>query len=428
MQAFAKRFPFLHSKIERNLSTDLHDMKLALDEEQFDIHYQPQVNIRGVLQSAEALLRWNHKDRGPISPGEFIPFAEENHLINDISDWVIQKVCKQLHVWKEKGLALRPVAVNISPIRIMKGGLFEFVKEQLSLYDLQAELLEFEITETSMLKNDQQVLSTLFALKDLGIKIAIDDFGTGYSSLKYLREFHADKIKIDQVFIKELSDSNKFDSAIVSSILLLAKGLGVKIVAEGVEEVHQLNFLKQRECDMIQGFLFSKPVPHDQFEKMLKTGFLKPKKGQSLLPEEERRHYYRFEFPYDVLGKMTIIEINQKKINIGSSPILIKDISLGGIKIVSTLKLPINSEIKFMFEFSLGDNLFKTEGLLKWTEETKGGLHLYGVLFKLNLKDEDRLALLINKMSVSQNLSQEIVGTEFVYEDSYSYLKKYIVS
>lgn len=426
MQALAKRIPFLTSKFERKISTALQDMRLAIDEEQFEIHYQPQVNIRGTIQSAEALLRWNHKDQGPISPGEFIPFAEENNLINDISDWVIQKVCKQLYEWKEKGLSLRPIAVNISPIRIMKGGLVDFVKNQLELYDLTAEWLEFEITETSMLKNDQQVLSTLFSLKELGIKIAIDDFGTGYSSLEYLREFQADKIKIDQIFIKELSDSNKYDSAIVSSILLLAKGLGVKIVAEGVEEVHQLKFLKQRDCDMIQGYLFSKAVPHDQFEKMLKTGYLKPKKGPSIQPEEERRNYYRFEFPYDVLGKMTIIEINQRKINIGSSPILIKDISLGGIKIVSTLKLPINSEIKFMFEFSLGNNLFKTEGLLKWTEETKGDTYLYGVEFKLNLKDEDRLSLLINKMSVSQNLSQEIVGTEFIFEDSYSYLKKCI--
>lgn len=426
MHALVKRFPFLSSKEEQVKDLDLKDMKLAIEEGHFEIHYQPQVNIRGTIQSAEALLRWNHKDRGSISPGEFIPFAEENKLINDISDWVIEKVCRQLREWKDKGIKVRPIAINISPIRIMEGGLVELVKEQLTLHDLQADLLEFEITETSLLKNDNHVLNTLFALKDLGIKIAIDDFGTGYSTLEYLRVFQADKIKIDQIFIKELNEGNKNDSAIVSSILLLAKGLGMKIVAEGVEEVHQLKFLKQRDCDIIQGYLFSKPVPQEQFEKMLNTGYLKPKKGAQLQIEEERRHYYRFEFPYDVLGKMTIIEINQRKINIGSSPILIKDISIGGIKIISTLKLPINSEIKFMFEFSLGNHLFKTEGVLKWSEEAKGNMHLYGVKFKLNQKDEDRLALLINKMSVSQNLSQEIVGTEFIYEDSYTFLQKCI--
>ncbi|MFC4025194.1 EAL domain-containing protein [Oceanobacillus longus] len=401
------------------------DMRKALKNEEFEIYYQPKVNTEGIIVGAEALLRWNHHEWGLVSPGEFIPIAEENHFINDLGDWVIKEVCVQLKEWKEKGLTLRPIAINLSPIRLMKKGLVEYVKQQLELYQIPGNYLEFEITEESLLKSDHTVLSTLEDLKSIGTTIAIDDFGTGYSSLQYLREIHADTLKIDKIFVQHITDENKVDAAIVSSTMHLAKGLGLKVVAEGVEEYEQLEFLKQNECDIIQGYLFSKPVALETFEQMLQTGYLLPsKKKLSLIPEVERRAFYRFEFPYRVLGNMTITEVNHRKVSLGATPILIENISLGGIKIVSLLKLPINSDMKFMFAFTLMNELFELEGTLTWKNDAKGDMFFYGVKFNLNTYDEDRLAPLINQLSVLQNTNQQIPNTDFVYEDSFSYLHK----
>ena len=237
------------------------------------------------------------------------------------------------------------------------------------------------------MKIDKSVLSTIEELKELGIRIAIDDFGTGYSSIEYLREFHADTLKIDQVFIKNMSTTNEKDTVIVSSILHLAKGLNMRIVAEGVEEYEQFHFLKQKECDYIQGYLFSKPVPADMYEKLLRIGYIKPVK-YDVKPERERRRYYRFDFPFPVLGEMTITEVNNRRVNVGATEILIKDISLGGLKVQSTLKLPINADFKFRFKFIMMDEQFNIKGTVQWKDEAKGDTFLYGIAYDLSQMDE----------------------------------------
>ncbi|PAV30827.1 hypothetical protein CIL05_03655 [Virgibacillus profundi] len=402
------------------------DMRKAIVNEDFEMYYQPQVEPgTGIIQGAEALIRWNHEEWGLVSPGEFIPLAEENHLIHNISDWVIKKVCLQLREWRDKDLTLRPIAINLSPIRFFKKGLVELVKQQLELHQIPAKYLEFEITESSLLKSEKGVLSTIAALKELGVKIAIDDFGTGHASMNYLREFQADTIKIDQVFIKSSDGQNKKDRAIVSSILHLAKGLDMKIVAEGVEEYDQLEFLKQKECDLIQGYLFSKPVPAEKFEQMLGTGYLKPTKQKlNKAPDKERRKFYRFEFPFSLRAEMAILEVNKRKVDLGSAEILIKNISLGGLKILSTLKLPINSNMKFRFHFTLMNEQFAIDGSLVWKNEGKGSTFYYGIKFDITDIEEDRLAGLMNKMTVLRKLNQEIPDTDFIHEDAYLYLSK----
>ncbi|MEC2159735.1 EAL domain-containing protein [Virgibacillus halodenitrificans] len=399
-------------------------MRKAIINEEFELYYQPLVEAgNGRIYGAEVLIRWNHKEWGLVSPGEFIPLAEENHLIHDIGDWVIRKACAQLREWKEKEYPLRPIAINISPIRFMKKGLVELVKEQLDLYQIPANYLEFEITEGSLLRNEKNVLTTLQALKDLGVQIAIDDFGTGFSSLDYLRTFKPNKIKIDQTFIRYINqENNKIDSGIVSSLLYLAKAIDTKIVAEGVEEFEQYEFLKQRDCDLIQGYLFSKPVKLERYEQLLKSGYIKPQKNKTQIkPEEERRAYYRLKFPYHLAGEMTIIEVNKRKLNLSSTPILIENISLGGMKILSALKLPINSNIKFKFKFRVSNEEFQIEGSLKWKNEGKANIFYYGVSFQLTIPDEDRLAPIINQLSTSHKRNQEITDTSFVYEQPQTY-------
>ncbi|MGJ9457966.1 EAL domain-containing protein [Oceanobacillus sp. CF4.6] len=402
------------------------DMREAIVNEEFEIYYQPQVDPQdGLILGAEALIRWNHKDWGLVSPGEFISLAEENHLIHFIGDWVIQNVFAQLKQWKDKGITLRPISINVSPIRFMKKGLVELVSEQLALHQIPAKYIEFEITEGSLLKDEKRVLSTLKGLRDLGVKIAIDDFGTGYSSMEYLRKFKPDTIKIDQIFIKNLTNEDKIDRGIISSILHLAKSIDANIVAEGVEEYEQYEFLQQQECNSIQGYLFSKPVQLEKYEQMIQIGYLKPTKTKMKpVLQEERRDFFRFVFPYHVRGEMTITEVANRKVELGSTKILIEDVSLGGLKMVSSLKLPINEDMKFMFEFKLINELFDLNGILKWKNEEKADMYSYGVSFDLNQHDEDRLAPLINLMSTLRNANQEIPDTEFIYEDAHLFFLK----
>lgn len=254
-------------------------MRKAILNEEFELYFQPKVEpIRGQIYGAEVLIRWNHNEWGAISPSEFIPIAEENQMINLITDWVIKRVLSLLKEWKAQGYLLRTLSVNVPPIRFMRDGLVELVREQLQINDIPAKYLELEVTESTLLRSDKIVLSKIEELKKLGIKIAIDDFGTGYASFDLLRKFHPDTLKIDQVFVQNIHHENEMDRGIISSILYLAKTLEMKVVAEGVEELHQIEFLKQQECDFIQGYLFSPPVSQSEYERLMKIGYLKPKK------------------------------------------------------------------------------------------------------------------------------------------------------
>jgi diguanylate cyclase (GGDEF)-like protein/PAS domain S-box-containing protein len=245
------------------------DLRKAIQQNEFVLHYQPKVvTLTGEIVGAEALIRWNHPSFGQISPGEFIPLAEETGFIIELSDWVIEQVCKQQKDWKEEGCQQIPVSINLSAKTLMKADLVEKIKNNLTSFAVPASLLEIEITEDSLIKNGGLGISTIQQLRKMGISIAIDDFGTGYSSIGYLKKFPVDYIKIDRTFIEEIHQNNG-DSTIVESIILLAKGFRLKIVAEGVETVKQWELLKSLNCHYIQGFLFSKPLPPAQLTPLL---------------------------------------------------------------------------------------------------------------------------------------------------------------
>lgn len=401
------------------------DMRKAIINEEFELYFQPQVEPKhGKLCGAEALIRWNHKEWGMISPGEFIPLAEENHMINAITDWVIEKVCLYLNEWKEKGLPIKPIAINIPPIRFMKTDLYNFVKAQIDKYDLDPKFLEFEITENTIVNSEIGICSTIQRLKELGIRIAIDDFGTGYASLVSIRQFKPDTIKIDKIFIQNINHKNDIDNAIISATLHLGKLLKLNIVAEGVEEFEQLNFLKQNDCDIIQGYLFSKPVKIDEFEKILISGYLKPQKTNQKRINEERRKFFRLEFPFPIPGNLSIIELNGKQVRLGKTPILIRNISLGGLNIQSNLKLPVNMDMKFLISFTLFNEEFELNGELRWINEEYFEVYSYGVPIKMNQLTENRLAPIINKLSTLIRNNENIPNTEFIYEDAHTYFRK----
>lgn len=259
----------LHSYERLTLENDL---RRAMEQEEFMIYYQPQINARtGKIVGAEALLRWNHPTRGIVSPSEFVPLAEENGMIVPIGEWVLRQVCEQNKRWHDKGIHPFPVSVNLSIRQFMRQDLPNKIERILQETGLEAKYLELEITE-SMTMDVQHAINCLHELKSLGIGISIDDFGTGYSSLNYLKKFPINKLKIDRTFVRDImSDPN--DAAIVSTIIAMAHELGLKVIAEGVETIEQLNYLRDKNCNLVQGYLFSPPIAPDHLTKQLKLAF-----------------------------------------------------------------------------------------------------------------------------------------------------------
>ena len=247
------------------------DMRIALEQKQFKLHYQPKVNTAtGVIHGAEALLRWQHPVRGAIAPSDFIPVAEECGLINDIGAWVVREACRQARAWQIAGLPPLRVAVNLSPSQFRQGDIVAMIRDALNQAELEPQFLEVELTETTVMSDPEESIAVLEQLSAMGVLVSIDDFGTGYSSMSYLRRFPIDKLKIDRSFIKEVM-SRPADASIVHAIISLAHSLRLKVVAEGVESIGQLELLKTLGCDQYQGFLFSPALPAAEFEALARA-------------------------------------------------------------------------------------------------------------------------------------------------------------
>ncbi|MEE4100417.1 putative bifunctional diguanylate cyclase/phosphodiesterase [Pseudomonas viridiflava] len=235
-------------------------LRRAVDEQQLQVFYQPKLCLRtGRLDSAEALVRWHHPQRGMVAPGEFIGLAEETGLISAIGEFVLRQACWQACEWQRQGMAPIRVSVNLSVHQLRQGKLVSLVRQVLEETGLAPQWLELELTESQLLDSVEHIIVTFQQLRDLGVKLAIDDFGTGYSSLSYLRRFPVDYVKIDRAFISGLGDGTE-DAAIIQAIISMAHSLGLKVVAEGVENQSQLEFLRSHGCDEVQGYLISRPI------------------------------------------------------------------------------------------------------------------------------------------------------------------------
>ncbi|MHB9037297.1 MAG: sensor domain-containing protein [Armatimonadota bacterium] len=244
-------------------------LRKALERNEFTLHYQPQVDMRtGKILAAEALIRWSHPHLGTVSPGQFIPLAEETGLILPISEWVIRTACAQNKAWQDAGLPPITMAVNVSARLFQGGDLMAMVNEALRKTKLLAGHLELELTESALMQNPDLAVAVLGGLKATGVKVSLDDFGTGYSSLSYLKRFPIDTVKIDQSFVKDIT-SNPDDAAIAGAVVAMAHSLKLTVAAEGVETLEQLQFLRSLKCDRMQGYFVSRPVPADDFTEML---------------------------------------------------------------------------------------------------------------------------------------------------------------
>jgi predicted signal transduction protein with EAL and GGDEF domain/CheY-like chemotaxis protein len=253
------------------------ELRGALERGEFLLHYQPKVDLyTGTISGLEALLRWQHPQRGLVGPNEFISILEETGLIVPVGEWVLRTACAQISVWQKAGRAPIPVAVNISARQFQQKDLDAMVGAVLEETGADARLLELELTESLLIKDPEEAARILKNLKTYGIKLTVDDFGTGYSSLAYLKRFPLDALKIDRAFIRDcMTDAD--DAMIASAIISLARSLKLRVVGEGVETEEQMNFLRAQGCDEIQGYYFARPMAVDAVDRALKADMRLPR-------------------------------------------------------------------------------------------------------------------------------------------------------
>ena len=240
-------------------------LRKALDQEQFELYFQPKISLSDKsITGAEALIRWNHPEKGLVSPAEFIPLAESTDLIVPMTDWIIMESCRQIGEWHRNNFQLESIAINITPASLLDKSINEHVLNNLRSAGVQASRLDFEITESVLMEDVDLILPILEEFKEYGCSISIDDFGTGYSSLSYLKRLPISKLKIDQSFIREIMHDND-DAIIVNAVIALAHSLGLQVIAEGVEDNDQLEYLRQHDCDVVQGYYYSCPLAGKDF-------------------------------------------------------------------------------------------------------------------------------------------------------------------
>jgi diguanylate cyclase (GGDEF)-like protein/PAS domain S-box-containing protein len=274
----------------QNLSLET-GIRKALDNDEFHLMYQPQINIKtGEIVGVEALLRWNHPEHGSITPAEFIPFAEETGMIVEIGHWVLRNACSELKRWRDAGLPEIRMSINMSARQLAEKTVVRHIASLLKDYGLPGHCLEIEITENTIMSDMDSVIHKLKELSKRGIYIAIDDFGTGYSSLSYLHKLPIQTLKIDRAFIKEVNMKHAGNS-IINTIVAMAKGLNLNVIAEGVETQQQLDYLQEIDCNEAQGFLFGKPLTADVIAQLLiQEPFAVPSSGPGLHSGRHRTH------------------------------------------------------------------------------------------------------------------------------------------
>lgn len=245
------------------------DMRHAIETDQFELFFQPQVAADTLdVEGAEVLLRWNHPTRGLVAPDLFIPIAEESMLITEIDRWVLNAACRQTRAWIDAGVQPLRLAINISAAQFQRESFVDLVTSTLSEHDLTPDHIELEITEGALIQDAGRALEVLNTLRGLGIRLAIDDFGTGYCSLSYLKTMPIHKLKIDRSFVQDITRSAN-DAAVVDAILHLASKMGLRTVAEGVETLEEQSWLSRKGCDAYQGYLFYRPLKLEAFNRLL---------------------------------------------------------------------------------------------------------------------------------------------------------------
>jgi EAL domain-containing protein (putative c-di-GMP-specific phosphodiesterase class I) len=246
------------------------DLRRALERAEFLLHYQPEMELRsGRIVGVEALVRWQRPGRDVLLPQQFISLAEDTGLIDPLGEWVLRTACEQARRWRAAGLDALRVAINLSPRQFEQKDLARLIERVIDQAGVDASVLELELTEGAVMRNAEAAVDMLRALKSMGVRIVIDDFGTGYSSLSYLKRFPVSALKIDQSFVRDVVTDPE-DATIVKAVISMAHSLGLEVIAEGVETHAQLDFLRELQCDIVQGYLLGRPMPTEQVEERVR--------------------------------------------------------------------------------------------------------------------------------------------------------------
>lgn len=404
-------------------------LRNAIELNQLELYYQPKVcSTTYKIIGAEALIRWNHPEWGLVSPNEFIPLAEETGLDNEIGNWVKRTACRQNKQWQNAGLPKIPVSINLSANRFLEQSFLPSIVTTLEETKLEAKYLEVEIIETSLLENAKSVFSVLDEIRSLGIKVALDDFGTGFSSLSTLQRFkdRIDILKIDRAFINELSELETDDSNFITNMMIqLSQQFNMEVVAEGVETSEQLHVLEDYNCNTIQGYLFSKPVPAADFEKLLRKGILTPL--ESSRSEEEFTNQgkdFRLVLEHPVISSMRLTQIRRKKVEIGAMEVLMEEICTRRLRFSSNIKLTVSPAIILELKTVILGEALKMVGSISQVKELKSGVYQYELEYIIKENERTKLASRLNKLNDLLQESPLNPTSGSVQVDKYAFFSK----
>ncbi|MCY0894425.1 MAG: EAL domain-containing protein [Acidibacillus sp.] len=402
------------------------DFRNAMQKNQFVLYYQPRVDGRnGRIVGAEALIRWEHEEWGLVSPDDFISIAEENGLITPLGEWVLRTACIKLKEWLDKGLHVR-LSVNFSIHQFLHIDIVDTVKRIVQETKVDVNFLEIEITESSLLPSGLVVYHAVKELRAMGIQVLFDDFGTGYSSLSWLNQLELDGLKIDKSFIQKISD-NSTTLEIVRSIIKLAHGLNLSVIAEGVESSHEWDLLREEQCDEIQGYLFSRPLPADQFDQLLINEVMKVTEVSNYNDHVNRRQYFRVTPNYPIIATMTVSSIRGRLLHIGYSEVLIHDISAGGLSFISNLRFASISEVVLRFKVCVVNRYVDCDGKIVWSNELAGGIFQYGIQFIMSESSREHLIQDLNELTIQLKIKKDKIGEmKFFTENIETFFTSYM--
>lgn len=393
-QFYSYNLDIQHYK-EIQLKSDLYNV---IKNDQLRLYYQPIVSIKtNQIIAAEALIRWDHPEWGIVHPDEFINLAIENGIFVHMSDWVLREACKNYKKWQEKHPKLK-VSVNFASIEFLEKSFAENIEKTIKEFGLDPSFLIIELKENAFIENPERIISHINRLGESGVNIALDDFGTGYSSLAYLVSFNIDFLKLDKYFIKDTR--NPVSRNIVKNTIKMANELRVKLVAEGIENWDQINALQEFNCFAGQGYIYTEPVAAEEFEKILDKKICPPKIVEDRRPKKDRRKFFRVNFYQLLEAKMTIKEIARKKVSMGNTNILIKNIGPGGLSFISDIILPTNKELVLQFKTELLETEIKAYGKLVWTNNYNDKLQEYGVEFLVDEEERSQLVKILNQVQI----------------------------
>ena len=378
------------------------DLRKALEKKELFLQYMPRVDAQTTqILGAEALIRWNHPDWGLVSPEEFIPIAEETGLIIPIGEWVLSEACKQIKLWEDMELPPMIFSVNFSVQQLLKQNILQTIEQIVEESGILPERLEVEITESAFISNENAVTQLLVELKKRKIKVSLDDFGTGYSSLYLLKRLALDTIKIDKSFIDEIL-TDPVTKSILECILDLAKALKMNVVAEGVETADQYAFLKERKCNEIQGYYFSRPIDPEEFAYLVKN---KQLLNQSLKTKQDKlivncRECIGVNLKNPLVAGMTIVMFKGRQVDLGSTEVLITNIGPSGLVFLMGVRLPVNDDIILKFGTKILNQTYELHGNIAWTNEIESGeVYEYGVQFQIEENEQLKLDKSLNLLA-----------------------------